>query len=463
MDENNEVERVLAEQEKDLLAWCSKRLKNQHDAEDLGQDTLLKAFENWSESGIPPNPQAWLRLVAQRLLIDGSRKAQRGMEFSAEDVELREIPRDEWLSTRLAMDGSQFLERVRAMLDQRSAKHFDLYLGKLVHDWSNDQIARKLGISAEATRGRLKRAGKAVAQRVEALCLIDYPGTGANHCSAPQAEYRRRGSQESPQLYAAVRTHIARCSRCSERRTKLGPLMGRILTIPVLMAPPKPVRAWLTKAVSAKTAAAVCATSVSLMLFFALKPVPELPPPAVAQELTHSSTEPPSTEPTPTGTMSAATSAPPSETTSGALPKETSASSAGASAGPAPVTTPAPATTANRGDRGPSVLTAKIDRRQVVVEQNHSGRDEKTWAEVDVVVDAEAASVEIGFSGNGRSFGQPLQGDPSGIAFTGRLGPFSDESFRGDYTLVIRVVARDRSVTTTRFGRFVVTSCRRSA
>lgn len=34
-------------------------------AEDIAQDTLLKAFEQWKIKGIPDNPSAWLTTVAK--------------------------------------------------------------------------------------------------------------------------------------------------------------------------------------------------------------------------------------------------------------------------------------------------------------------------------------------------------------------------------------------------------------
>jgi RNA polymerase sigma-70 factor, ECF subfamily len=45
-------------------------------AEDFAQDALLAALEQWSESGIPDNPGAWLTTVARRKAIDGARRRE---------------------------------------------------------------------------------------------------------------------------------------------------------------------------------------------------------------------------------------------------------------------------------------------------------------------------------------------------------------------------------------------------
>ncbi|MFN5557722.1 MAG: RNA polymerase sigma factor [Chryseotalea sp.] len=43
-------------------------------AEDIVQDTFVKAFEHWKLNGIPENPQAWLFTVARNKAIDVQRK-----------------------------------------------------------------------------------------------------------------------------------------------------------------------------------------------------------------------------------------------------------------------------------------------------------------------------------------------------------------------------------------------------
>jgi RNA polymerase sigma-70 factor (ECF subfamily) len=51
-------------------------------AEDVVQDTLLKALEQWKISGIPNNPQAWLFTVARNKALDVLRKERLHTRFS---------------------------------------------------------------------------------------------------------------------------------------------------------------------------------------------------------------------------------------------------------------------------------------------------------------------------------------------------------------------------------------------
>src|SRR6266496_6330880 len=45
-------------------------------AEDVVQDALLKAMQNWAFSGVPRNPSAWLMQVARNQALDAVRRQQ---------------------------------------------------------------------------------------------------------------------------------------------------------------------------------------------------------------------------------------------------------------------------------------------------------------------------------------------------------------------------------------------------
>ncbi len=51
-------------------------------AEDVVQDTLLKAFNNWKINGLPENPTAWLFTVARNKAVDVLRQQKRQYQFS---------------------------------------------------------------------------------------------------------------------------------------------------------------------------------------------------------------------------------------------------------------------------------------------------------------------------------------------------------------------------------------------
>ena len=62
-------------------------------AEDVVQETLLKAMRDWPYHGVPGNPSAWLHRVAKNLAIDQLRRKSRGLELLKENAALL---RSEW-------------------------------------------------------------------------------------------------------------------------------------------------------------------------------------------------------------------------------------------------------------------------------------------------------------------------------------------------------------------------------
>jgi len=62
-------------------------------AEDIVQDSLMKAMEMWPYHGIPQNPSAWLYKVAKNKTIDYIRSNQRKIKIQ---TELQNELKSEW-------------------------------------------------------------------------------------------------------------------------------------------------------------------------------------------------------------------------------------------------------------------------------------------------------------------------------------------------------------------------------
>ena len=57
-----------------LIAGLARMVRDVGRAEDLAQDALVAALEQWPESGVPDNPGAWLMAVGKRRAIDQIRR-----------------------------------------------------------------------------------------------------------------------------------------------------------------------------------------------------------------------------------------------------------------------------------------------------------------------------------------------------------------------------------------------------
>ncbi|MGN9780495.1 RNA polymerase sigma factor [Nonomuraea sp. ZG12] len=60
-----------------LIAGLTRLVRDIGLAEELAQDALVAALEQWPESGVPKNPGAWLMTVSKRRAIDMIRRAER--------------------------------------------------------------------------------------------------------------------------------------------------------------------------------------------------------------------------------------------------------------------------------------------------------------------------------------------------------------------------------------------------
>jgi RNA polymerase sigma factor (sigma-70 family) len=68
-----------------IIAGLARMVHDVGLAEELAQDALVAALEQWPESGVPDNPGAWLMAVGKRRAIDRIRRRQR-LEHKIEEI-----------------------------------------------------------------------------------------------------------------------------------------------------------------------------------------------------------------------------------------------------------------------------------------------------------------------------------------------------------------------------------------
>jgi RNA polymerase sigma factor (sigma-70 family) len=74
-----------------LIAGLTRIVRDVSVAEDLAQDALVAALEQWPESGVPDNPGAWLMAIAKRRGIDALRRRvalERKQELIGRELEI---------------------------------------------------------------------------------------------------------------------------------------------------------------------------------------------------------------------------------------------------------------------------------------------------------------------------------------------------------------------------------------
>ena len=75
-DTHKSIEAVWKVEAAKLIAALARMVRDVGVAEDLAQDALVAALEQWPQEGIPRNPGAWLMAAAKRRAIDRLRRAR---------------------------------------------------------------------------------------------------------------------------------------------------------------------------------------------------------------------------------------------------------------------------------------------------------------------------------------------------------------------------------------------------
>jgi RNA polymerase sigma-70 factor, ECF subfamily len=142
-----------------LIAGITRIVRDVGLAEDLAQDALVAALEQWPGSGVPDNPGAWLMATAKHRAIDRLRRDQR-LERKQEQLGYLLEAEERMAATDLDSGSNDDLLRLIFMsshpvlsTDARVALTLRL-LGGL----TTDEIARAFLVAPEAMKRRLSRA-----------------------------------------------------------------------------------------------------------------------------------------------------------------------------------------------------------------------------------------------------------------------------------------------------------------
>jgi RNA polymerase sigma-70 factor (ECF subfamily) len=94
-DSHAAVAAAFREEAGQLTGWLVRSLGDFSVAEEIVQDALVAALEQWSVDGIPESPRAWLQTVARRRAVDRLRREIRFREkLALLDLPIRQTPDD---------------------------------------------------------------------------------------------------------------------------------------------------------------------------------------------------------------------------------------------------------------------------------------------------------------------------------------------------------------------------------
>jgi RNA polymerase sigma-70 factor (ECF subfamily) len=158
-----ELERIYDETIAELYGYASRRCGgNRELAEDVTQETWVRALRHWRQHGAPDNPLGWLTTVARNLIVSHFRRR--------EGVSIDLISAAEVLA---AVDANTVGDSAEvASLVSHALTRIPPAEARLLETFHYDrlkmsQLAEVYGISERAVEGRLRRARERLRREIE--------------------------------------------------------------------------------------------------------------------------------------------------------------------------------------------------------------------------------------------------------------------------------------------------------
>ena len=147
---SNELIVVYRETVSRLYEFVSRRAGGSRElAEDVTQETYLRAATAWARSGLPDCPLAWLQTVARNLLLNHYRRRQ--------PVPIDSMDIDTVLGSP-ASDGTDAAALVCWGLARLKTRHARVLEAFYIDERPVRSIAADFGVTERAVEGRLRRA-----------------------------------------------------------------------------------------------------------------------------------------------------------------------------------------------------------------------------------------------------------------------------------------------------------------
>lgn len=198
----------------DLLRFARSFTPSVAEAEDLVQETLLRAFRSRETFRGESSELSWLRRILRNLAIDRARRPLR--EISMDHVDA------DWRDDSFTIDTAAVLDLIETrdeLLDALARLSFDYRSMIVLHDvegWTVQAIAEELEIGLPAAKQRLRRARMAMVSALaeSATTRIEQQGVPMRCWDARRHVSEYLDDSLDAELRSAVEAHLRSCPTC---------------------------------------------------------------------------------------------------------------------------------------------------------------------------------------------------------------------------------------------------------
>ena len=152
-----EVQDLYIKYQKELLAYCKAMTKSKSSAEDLVQETYLRAFTHWEDvEDLSTNQcRAWLYKTARNLYIDQVRK------------QVRETPTEEETLALASFEEDLSRAAVAQLIARLPDGERTLFLLRYFEGYNSKELGELFELPAATVRSRLASAKRRLRQWIQ--------------------------------------------------------------------------------------------------------------------------------------------------------------------------------------------------------------------------------------------------------------------------------------------------------
>jgi RNA polymerase sigma-70 factor (ECF subfamily) len=154
-------ERLVERHRAEITAYLRRLLGDAHEAEDLAQDTWLRAHRAFGRLPADANTRAWL----YRIATNRARTALRGRGTARRRTSALEV--DTLAGRRIDPTDALMVPAVARAVERLPAKQRAALVARRFHDLDYDEIALTLGCSAESARANVYQAVRKLREWLE--------------------------------------------------------------------------------------------------------------------------------------------------------------------------------------------------------------------------------------------------------------------------------------------------------
>jgi RNA polymerase sigma-70 factor, ECF subfamily len=218
------LERLLARHQPAIFRFGTKMCRDEEDAKDVVQETMLAAARTIPEFRGGSAISTWLYAIARSFCI----KKRRTSKFAPERVESLEAHAEqaaEIADHRRTPEEDAAGRQLQAALDDAISGLDPMYREVIalrdVEELSAAEVAEVMGLSVEAVKSRLHRARAAVRERIAPLlappAVAEAPAADSGCQDVVEAFSRRLEGEIDPNACAELEAHLERCGTCRGR------------------------------------------------------------------------------------------------------------------------------------------------------------------------------------------------------------------------------------------------------